>query len=333
MKAFIYSFFVGLFLVVSHSCSPKQFLVVSYNVENLFDTLKNSGSGDMEYIPESPLNWNSEKYQNKLRNLSKVLSSIDSKRLPDFIGLVEVENRSVVEDLSKTGNLLKGNYSVSHFEGPDPRGIEVAFMYSKKFKPVQEMPIKVYTDSLRRYRSRDILYVKGILEGDTLYFFVNHWKSRRGSEETTERKRVAAANLLRQFTDSILGYNPKAKIIIMGDFNDTPADSSLRVILGAEKPGSGTRLVNITYPLHKQGLGTHFYGNAYSMIDNFVVSEGLLSASKGIFSDGKAAIFSPEWISYKTKAGHWAPARTFSGKNYFNGYSDHYPIYFYLKKR
>ncbi|HON19416.1 MAG TPA: hypothetical protein PK990_09675, partial [Salinivirgaceae bacterium] len=227
----------------------------------------------------------------------------------------------------------KQNYSIAHFEGPDPRGIEVAFLYSPRFKLFQQQAIKVFTDSTQRYRSRDILYVKGLLQTDTLYFFINHWKSRRGGEEATEKNRLAAAIKLRSVTDSILNYNQQAKIIIMGDFNDTPADSSLNFILGAGKPGEQTKLVNITYPLHDGGLGSHYFRNEYSMIDNFVISNPLLISKRGIYTDGKANIFSPEWISYKTKSGHWAPSRTYSGEKYYGGFSDHYPIYFYLYRK
>jgi predicted extracellular nuclease len=312
--------------------TPKQFLVVSYNVENLFDTLKNSGGLDTEYIPESKKEYNTEKYNNKLANISKVLSSMDEKKLPDIVGLIEVENRAVLEDLIKQPSLAKSKYGISHFEGPDPRGIEVAMLYSQRFSLLSEAPVYVYTDPSRRFRSRDILYVKGLVEKDTIHVFVNHWKSRAGGEEKTQGTRVIAAQTLRHYTDSLLKRNPQSKLVIMGDFNDNPTDSSLFIALGAGKPGTDSKLINIMFPLFEEGKGTHFYRNEFNMLDNLIVSQAVLKNKKGIRSDGKGYIFAPEWICYKTNRGILAPSRTFSGDKYFNGFSDHFPIYFYLFK-
>ncbi len=335
MKAIIRTIFmitVAGLLFFTSCRSPKQFLVVSYNVENLFDTTKNSGGLDTVFIPESKKEYNTEKYNSKLANISKVLSSIDEKQMPDIIGLIEVENRGVLEDLVKQPTLMKNNYSISHFDGPDPRSIDVAMLHSKRFSKLSEEAMHVYTDSSKRFRSRDILYVKGLIEKDTIHVFVNHWKSRVGGEEKTRGTRVMAAQTLRNFSDSLLKRNPLSKIVIMGDFNDNPTDTSLYEVLGAGKPGSDSKLINIMFPLFEEGKGTHFYRNKFSMLDNMIVSQSVLKNKKGVRSDGKGYIFSPEWICYKTNHEIFAPSRTYRGDKYFNGYSDHFPIFFYLTK-
>ena len=321
---------ITLFLYTS--CQSKRALIVSYNVENLFDTIQNSGGLDTEFIPTGKNQYTSERYNNKLTNIAKVLSSIDEKQLPDIIGLIETENRNTIEDLINQAPLAKANYKISHFDSEDPRGIDVALLYNSNFKLLDEKPIIVYTDETKRYRARDILYVKGTFYADTLHLFVNHWKSRSGGTEKTESRRVLSAVTLRHITDSLLNRNQQSKIIIMGDFNDNPTDKSLYNALGAGKPQTDSMLINIMFPLFEKGLGSHNYRDEWSMLDNIIVSQSIIKDKKGFKSEGNGYIFSPEWICYKTKNGDWAPSRTFGGKKYFNGYSDHFPIYFYLKK-
>ncbi|HPW65652.1 MAG TPA: endonuclease [Salinivirgaceae bacterium] len=332
MKNKIILFLGIIFTLIIVSCQPsKTFLVVSYNVENLFDTIQSSGL-DVDFTPQGKKQYDTEKYNNKLLNLSKVIASIDSKQLPDIVGLIEVENRAVVEDLANQELLIKNKYRVSHFDGPDPRGIDVAMLYSNRFKLLEERPLPVYTDTLKRYRTRDILYVKGILAKDTLHVFVSHWKSRLGGAKKTERTRIIAAETLRYYVDSLLVRNSKSQLIIMGDFNDTPGDTAVYHVLGAKTLNTDAELINIMYPLYEENKGTYSYGGEFSMLDNIVISQSLVNKKRGLRTDGKGFIFSPEWICYETKKGELAPSRTYSGEKYYNGYSDHFPIYFYLKK-
>jgi endonuclease/exonuclease/phosphatase family metal-dependent hydrolase len=332
MKNKIYLFASVIIILVFVSCQPsKTFLVVNYNVENLFDTIQSSGL-DADFTPQGKKQYDTEKYNNKLLNLSKVIASIDSERLPDIVGLIEVENRTVVEDLAKQELLIKNQYGISHFDSPDPRGIDVAMLYSNRFKLMEERPLPVYTDTLKRYRTRDILYVKGLVAKDTLYLFVNHWKSRVGGAEKTERTRIIAAETLRYYVDSLLARNSKSQLIIMGDFNDTPGDTAVYHVLGAKTIDANVELINIMYPLYEENKGTYFFRSEFSMLDNIVISKSLVNKKRGLRTDGKGFIFSPEWICYETKKGELAPSRTYSGEKYYNGYSDHFPIYFYLKR-
>lgn len=317
-------------MLATVSCNaPKTALVVGYNVENMFDTLPNSGAGDNEYLPNTKKNYNSERYNNKLNNISKVLTSINPGQLPDVVGLCEVENRAVMEDLFSRGELRKGGYQVAHFDSPDPRGIDVGMAYSKNFKLLSHRPIPVYTQPDKPYRTRDILYAKGLILGDTLHVFVNHWKSRSGGTEKTEPTRVRSALALRAVTDSILTANPLAKCVILGDFNDTPADSSLRAVLC----GPGSHLVNMAAPLAADGRGTHQYRGQWSMLDNIVVSAPLTQEGEGVRCSPTMEIFNAEWICYRTKKGDLCPSRTFAGDKYHNGYSDHFPVYLYLERK
>lgn len=318
--------------IVTSCRSTKTILVVSYNVENMFDTIQNSGKLDNEFIPEGKKKYNTEKYNNKLHNIAKVIASIDSTQLPDLVGLIEIENRKVAEDLAKQKILESKKYNVSHFEGPDPRGIEVALLYSNRLTLLNEYSIPVYTDTKQRYRTRDILYVKAQIFKDTLHIFVNHWKSRVGGAEKTEPTRQLSAQVLKKYVDSIHTNNPISKIIIVGDFNDTPADSSIYHTLEARKIADNSKLINIMYPLYEKNLGTNVYKNQYFMLDNIIISQSIIKAKRGLRSNGIGYIFSPDWISYKTSNGIMMPARTFSSDKYFNGYSDHYPVYFYLNK-
>lgn len=281
---------IALSLIIFVSCQPtKQALIVSYNVENLFDTISNSGN-DKDFIPEGPKKYDTEKYYTKLENLAKVLSTIDEKQLPDIIGLTEIENRQVVKDLTEQKTLSKGNYHICHFDSPDPRGIDVALIHTPNFKLIKEQIVPVYTDENKRYRTRDILYVKGILQKDTLHLFVNHWKSRSGGAEKTEPRRISSALTLRNVTDSLLSINKNTKIIIMGDFNDNPNNTSLHSALGAGKPDTDSALINIMFPLFDKGLGTHNYRDEWSMLDNFVVSQSIIKG-KGLRAVGNGIIF------------------------------------------
>ena len=228
-----------------------SYLISFYNVENLFDTINDPDTDDDEFTPSGFKKWNKKRYEKKLDDLSWVLSNID-KNLPTLIGLCEVENRNVVEDLSRNTLLIKGKYKVIHEESPDTRGIDVALMYrSDFFKYYSHTSVPVIVPKAPDAKLRNILYVKGAFtESDTFHIFINHWKSRRGGREETEFKRLATAKILKAEIDKILKANNKANIIIMGDFNDEPHNISLNKILNAtDKTGDNNfdELYNLMY--------------------------------------------------------------------------------------
>lgn len=307
----------------------KEYTVVSYNVENLFDTINDLTIPDEEFLPQSEKKWDNERYQKKLNDIAKVISEINTRELPEIIGLVEVENQTVLEDLINTGALKNQAYAIVHEESPDYRGIDVALLYRKDaFTEIRHEAISVTFPDDPEFKTRDILHVTGKIRNKIIHVFINHWPSRIGGEEKTEPKRVLAAANLRKQVDRILAAEPEARIIIMGDMNDEPVNKSLEQTLGAESPDSGSKLVNLMMPDKLAGLGTYFYSGNWNMLDNFIVSDGLIHG-KGIrIENNKGFIFSTDWMIFTNKTGDKTPNRTYVGKKYVAGVSDHFPVYF-----
>lgn len=315
--------------------NKKYFTIVGYNVENLFDTINDPSINDSEYTPESKKKYDTRKYNEKLENLSKVLSSINKNELPEIIGLTEIENRLVLKDLVATPLLKPANYQIVLEEGPDGRGIDCGFIYrADVFKYISHKALEVRFPFANNKRTRDILYVKGMVKRDTVHIFINHWSSRRGGQEESEPKRVESARVLKQNIDSILTVNNQANIIALGDFNDTPENKSLNDVLSAGRVSEQKALVNLMYEQHDNKKGSYYYKGNYDMIDNLVVTPNLMNKPKGFrLYENKGWIFNPEFLCYTHKNGDKAPGRSFGGNNYYGGYSDHFAIYtiFYEK--
>jgi len=301
---------------------------MSYNVENLYDTVDDPKIPDEEFLPSSEKKWDAEKYQKKLSDISKVISEVNPLELPEIVGLAEIENQQVLVDLVNTGS-LKGKYGIIHEESPDYRGIDVALIYRKDaFQELSHEVLPVTFSDDPEFKTRDILHVTGKIRNKLVHIFVNHWPSRIGGDEKTEPKRVLAASVLKQKVDEILSTNPSSRIIIMGDMNDEPANKSLKDTLGAKEPGSGAALVNLMFPDDNAGKGTYFYSGNWNMLDNLVVSESILKG-KGIKVEGqKGNIFSSDWMIFKNKSGDKTPNRSYVGNKYVGGVSDHFPVYF-----
>ncbi len=310
--------------------------VVFYNVENLFDIFDDEGINDNDFLPDAPRAWDAARYLHKLQGLAAVISEPGGRQLPVLIGLAEIENRQVVEDLAVTGRLNRGKYGVVHFDSPDRRGIDVALLYRKsKFDVLHEAPIRVKLPGRRSYSTRDILYVKGLLQRrDTLHLFVMHWPSRVGGTDRSNPDRAEVARVLKSTTDSILLQQPGAKIIAMGDLNDTPGDVSVSGILEALHPDveNHSGLYNLLYPLHEAGKGTYFYRGEWSVLDHLLVSPSLLRSDGLHVAGGQGHIYKADWISNITRNGDTIPARTYNGTNYLGGISDHYPVFLKLRR-
>jgi len=311
---------------------------MSYNVENLFDTLDTPGTDDIEFTPASKKVWNTEKYNKKLVDLSKVIAAVGKESLPDVVGLLEVENRKVVEDLINTPLLKPGGYGIVHEESPDERGIDVALIYRKdrfKYEGHVKIPVVFPFDSTER--TRDILYVYGKApDGMDIHFFVNHWSSRIGGERETEPKRMYCAVSLRRNLDLLLSRDSKARIVIMGDFNDEPSNRSIMSVLQASnkrKNISVGEFYNLMYDTHNlTPEGSYFYRGNWNMLDNIIVSHSLLNTGSGYgckYDSGK--ILKEDWMLFKAKNGEVSPNRTYGGDNYFGGISDHLPVYVILE--
>ncbi len=351
MKRNIKMWYIALIVVLITGCEAtrndnktnnneptiNELCVVSYNLENLFDyTDDPENNGDDEYLPTDKKEWDAEKYQTKLNNLSEVIRAIDSVDLPEIIGVCEIENRKVLEDLIATDILKNAGYGISHEESPDPRGIDVALIYKKShFKYLKHEPIKVISKDGKTYPTRYILYTQGTINNDTFHIFVNHWSSRRGGEEDSEHKRIAAAKTLRNYIDeNILNSNPDANIIIMGDMNDEPQNESLSETLNAKNnnPPEEGELYNVMYELDLVDIGSYSYKNKWIMLDNIIISPNLLNSEKGfICKDAVGTVFYDErFLYYNSKADEYIPSKTYGGDKYYGGYSDHLPVYMFL---
>jgi predicted extracellular nuclease len=306
-----------------------EYTVVSYNVENLFDTVDDPKIPDEEFLPESEKKWDNERYQKKLNDIAKVISEINPKELPEIVGLVEIENHAVLEDLIRTEMLKDRGYAIIHEESPDYRGIDVALIYRKDaFTELMHETLPITFPDDPEFKTRDILHVTGKIRNKTVHIFVNHWPSRIGGDDKTEPKRVLAATVLKNKVDQILAADSKARIIIMGDMNDEPVNKSLKETLGAASPDSGSKLVNLMMPDDVKGLGTYFYSGNWNMLDNLVVSEPVLNSRGMKVETGKGYIFSNDWMIFTNKTGDKTPNRSYVGNKYVAGVSDHFPVYF-----
>jgi len=308
--------------------------IVSYNVENLFDTIDDKNVIDEEFLPDGKLKWNSERYKVKLDHLVEAIT-MNLPENPIIIGLIEIENKGVLVDLKKTGRLAKTNYEIAHKDSPDARGIDCGLLYDKSaFKLIKMENLKVSIDSIPDFKTRDILYVKGQLQdGKIIHLFVNHWPSRRGGEGESEVRRIQAATVARAKVDEILKADPKANIVLMGDFNDHPDNVSIQNVLKAKAVSDKSAdLVDLFEDDHKAGKGTHNFKGNWGVLDHFIVSAALFNGSNGIqLSPNDGKIVYEEKLLFTQKDGSKKPSTTYGGTNYYGGYSDHLPIQLILK--
>jgi predicted extracellular nuclease len=321
--------------------AANNFTVMFYNTENFFDTIDDPHTNDNQYLPAGNKQWNTVKYKNKLENIAKVIASVHPDELPEIVGLCEIENTTVLNDLIGQPVLKNGKYAAILEDSKEPRGVDVALLYRKdEFQYLKHQAIRVTFPFEKETRTRDILYVKGIAgKSDTLHIFVNHWKSRIGDEKNTETKRVFTAMLLRNYADSIMIRNPESRIIIIGDFNDDPTNKSIYSILQAgnkQKNLGPSDLYNMMFDKHNfDGKGSYYYQGDWYMFDNIIVSPALLLNIPEQFRTtfGGGQIFSPDWMMQKNqKTGTVKPFETFDGSKYINGFSDHLPVFIELKK-
>ncbi|WP_299579508.1 endonuclease/exonuclease/phosphatase family protein [uncultured Sunxiuqinia sp.] len=322
---------LALVVLVLSACQPnpltKRATLVFYNVENLFDTINDPAINDEEFLPDAEKKWNSERYTKKLEDLSRVLGAVNPEELPEIIGLCEVENRQVVEDLAATAPLAEGKYQAVHIDSPDKRGIDVALLFRKgAFKLIHHEALPVDPG----FETRDILHVYGKLGKDKIHLFVNHWPSRWGGLKKSQPNRLVAAQTLKTKVDELLTADPQAKIIIMGDMNDEPDNKSLAEVLNARAPNTQAELYNLMIPLDEQQKGSYFYRGNWNMLDNLVVSASVLRGKGFVVTDQLGQVFQQEWMEYRNKNGQVSPNRTYGGPNYYGGISDHFPVYLQL---
>ncbi|HOU68675.1 MAG TPA: endonuclease [Paludibacteraceae bacterium] len=313
------------------TAQDKKLRLVSYNLENLFDYLDDPTTNDESFTPEGDHQWTEAKYKRKLSNLSKAIMTAGGWETPIIIGLCEVENAGVVEQLLSETPLQYAKYKFVHKDSPDRRGVDVALLYQPdKYKLISQQFLRVNMDDRP---TREILFASGILAetGDTLHLFVNHWPSRYGGELESEEKRMTAAAVLKHTTDSLLKANQNARIVIMGDFNDYPTNESFTIGLGCINKWETTQnnsLYNLCYQFDgNETLGSHKFGGKWGMLDQWILSGQMLNTKSKLYTSRENVGICNEKFLLKKDKTDYAPKRSFLGTMFANGFSDHLPIY------
>ncbi len=327
---------IGLFLLISFyskaQSKPDSFCLMFYNLENFFDTKDDTLSSDENYTPEGELHWTFNRFEQKKQNISKVIMAAGGWKMPDLVVFCEIENRYVIDKLIKDTPLKKTLYKVIHKDSPDHRGIDVAMIYnSESFYPLdyKYYPLEFNNEELE---TREILYVSGVVNGtDTLHIFGNHWPSRYSGLLETQELRVAAASLLKGKIEELFRVFADPKIVIVGDFNENPADEAISTVLQAETPGEmieKERLYNLSAAWIKPNYGTLKYQSQWFVFDQIMVSGALLLPGKNLKANASDAVIVslPFLVENDKKFGGKKPFRTYNGFNYQGGFSDHLPV-------
>ncbi|NJL77510.1 MAG: endonuclease/exonuclease/phosphatase family protein [Saprospiraceae bacterium] len=333
---------VGLMLTVV-CAAQKQYKISSvgfYNLENLFDYEDDPLINDEEYTPSGSKLWTKEMYESKSQRMAEVIAQLSVELNPDgvaILGVAEIENKRVLEDLVKQPKLAARNYQIVHYDSPDRRGIDVGLLYQPKYFQVtgsRPIPLLIYEADSSRIFTRDILYVSGVHDNEPLHILVNHWPSRRGGEQTTRALREAGAAVCKSVVDSLTALDPNVKVIIMGDLNDDPVNASVRKVLQCEREKEAVEVGKLYNPMEnyfRRGIGTLAYNDAWNLFDQIILSPGLVKGTSG-YTFYKSHIFNEPFLVQKSGQFKGYPLRTHAGDNYLGGYSDHFPVYVFLVK-
>ena len=311
--------FLLSFILVSSANAQSTRTIAFYNVENLFDTLDHPTNNDNEFLPEGSYEWTSERYNTKIARINQV---IDSLEVPMILGMCEIENEKVVQDVVNAGS-MKNTHAIVHYESLDQRGIDNAIIYDKTVLTLVESGIIRFDMPAPSSPSRDIVWAKFSRGKDTILTMVNHWPSRRGGQVESEPKRLVAATAASNFVDSVLNENKKMNIVFMGDLNDYPSNRTAQMIAESLKP-------MIVKESGKHG-GSHNYRGEWNVLDHMLVSKAFLKKKTKV-KKRTAQIYTPEFL-LTTYKGNIVPKRMYGGRKYLGGYSDHLPIVIEVKMK
>lgn len=311
-----------------------------WNVENLYDTLDDPWKKDEEYTPQGTNAWTGERYRLKIEHLADVISQMATDVTPDglaILGMCEVENKKVVQDLVKSPRLAKRNYQIVHIEGPDARGVDPSFIYNPTyFKVTKAASYHVYmADS--GYKTRDILVVSGLFLNEPLTVLVNHWPSRRGGELASRDSRNRAAKVARHIADSITSSNSETKIAIMGDLNDDPISESVKKTIGTYAniyQVNNDKYFNPMEDLYKNGTGTIGYRDSWNLFDQILLNKQFVPQHNeyDTWKYHKVRVFNKDFLRNDFGNFKGYPFSTYGGGIYNGGYSDHFPVYIIIAK-
>lgn len=320
----------------------KSAVIAFYNLENLYDTVDNTLTNDEEFLPDGVRNYGTAIYNDKLNKLATVISQIGTELNPEgpaILGVAEVENDTVLNDLVRQPAIAKRNFRIVHYDSKDIRGVDVGLLYNPKYFVVEasdKLFVQLPGGSKDAYFTRDILWVKGKLDGETIHIYVNHWPSRSGGEVRSAPARNAAAQVCRNHMDSIARLEPNAKIVVLGDLNDDPINESVSGIInakGKEKDVPAGGMFNPWMDMYKKGIGTLAYQDAWGLFDQILISKAWLKKDQPGFFYYQPHIFNKEYLVENQGRYKGYPMRTWDGNTYRGGYSDHFPTYlFFLKE-
>lgn len=335
--------YVLVFLFISNRIDAQKEYEVAcvgfYNQENLFDTIVDPDTNKIlqeDFTPHGPKNWDSKKYKEKLENMSFAISKMGLESTPDgmaILGVAEIENRLVLEDLVSQEAIKDRNYQIVHYESPDKRGIDVALLYNPKYFEVKSSKsYKLTIEDKEDWYTRDQLLVTGDLLGERMHFIVCHWPSRRGGEKRSGPLRVAAAELTMEIMDSIRKAEPDAKIIMMGDLNDDPVSKSVKKVMKPQAKAQDVEQEDLFNPmaeLYTKGIGTLGYNEAWNLFDQMILTGPYIDNEKKFEDFGyySVKIFNEPFLIAQEGQFKNYPKRTYSYGQYIAGYSDHFPVY------
>jgi len=333
-----------LLLVNCLSCAQKKQYKLSavafYNLENLFYPTHEPYKYDEDFMPHGAYHYTERIYHKKLHNMALAIAKIATDKIPEgptLLGVAEVENSQVLKDLVNQPELKSRNWQFIHFESPDARGIDVALLYNPEYFKIinaKALPVNI-TDGNRKLRTRDVLYVSGKLDGDTVYVFVNHWPSRREGPAASNWKREKAALTCKKMIDQLVRINPEARIILMGDLNDNPTSQTVVKTLGAtgtpKATGTGG-LYNPWLDYYKKGIGSSCYRGNWDLFDQIILSYGFLNAKTADWQYYRSEVFNKPFLTTQFGKYKGYPHRSFSGTRWIDGFSDHFPTIIYLIK-
>lgn len=308
-----------------------EHIIAFYNLENLFDTLDDPHTLDDDYTPKGFKKWKEDRYRSKLKKLAKAISRIgedEGLQPPVLVGIAEVENERVIEKLLDTKYLRDTNFDYVHFDSPDERGIDTGLLFqTDHFKVLhsETLPLLINNGNGDRDFTRDILYVNGELNGEEVHVFVNHWPSRRAGAKETNYKRIEAAHTILRKINSLHETSEELHVLIMGDFNDGPNSESIQVLMD-----SGL-FINPFKKLLSPHSGSANYKGEWSLFDQIILSHSFLNYEPKTHRFEKANIFAPKFLREWKGKYKGNPFRTFVGKKYIGGYSDHFPVYVSLR--
>ncbi|MEI8280570.1 MAG: hypothetical protein WCG87_12480 [Bacteroidota bacterium] len=312
-----------------------------YNCENFFDPKDDPNKEDEDFTPNGAFHYTENVYKEKLHNIATVFQKMGTDMTPDgqaIIGMAEVENDVVLKDVAEQPEIKGRNYEHVWFPTPDVRGISTAMLYNPKyFKVLHAEPVQVDLTKVGKTRpTRDILYVYGILAGDTVHVLVNHWPSKSGGEAASAPGRKLAASVDKNIIDSIIHINPNSKILLLGDLNDNPTSEGVVNVIKAKAERETTSLTDIYNPwinIYKKGIGTESYRGEWNLIDQIMLSGSFLKNNNNMWKYYKCEIFNKDFLINKMGKDKGLPHRSFTiNQVWDNGYSDHFPVLVYMVK-